>query len=74
MTILCHCGEPLHYGSKEVEKQINSLVEKNGRYIKVTAAYSGISYKVDRHFIALHGLKGSDLATSGFEVWLDETA
>jgi hypothetical protein len=68
MNELCHCGEPLHYSDADTEKMMRKLVSEKGRFINVQAALTGITYKVDRHYIALHGLKGCDLETSGFEI------
>lgn len=68
MTEICHCGQPIHYTDKDVESHIKALVKKLGRYVTVTSHHDGTSYKVDRHYIALHGLMGKDLHTSGFEV------
>lgn len=67
MTELCHCGKPLHYIDKDVERIMRKLVKQLGRYINVVSHIDNKAYKVDRHYIALHGLKGDDLHTSGFE-------
>jgi len=64
---LCHCGEPLHYGNEKVEKYITNLVEQKGRYVAVMSIMTGKFYKIDRHYIALHGLEGKNLSTLGFE-------
>ena len=64
---LCHCGQPLHYTCKTTEKRVKTLIDSKGRYIAVTSIENMKTYKVDRHYIALHGLKGSELHTSGFE-------
>ncbi len=65
---ICHCGKPLHYSDKSIEDKMNKIIAEKGRYIAVTCHSDMITYKVDRHYIALHGLKGSELNTSGFEV------
>lgn len=64
---MCHCGEPLHYGDKKVENHMINLVQQKGRFIAVSSIMTGKVYKVDRHYIALHGLEGINLAESGFE-------
>lgn len=66
MSELCHCGQPLHYTECNTEAMMNKLIAEKGRYVNVVC--EGIKYKVDRHYIALHGLKGKDLPILGFEV------
>lgn len=62
---LCACGKPLHYSDPSAQHQIDALVSELGEFIEVTVG--GRSWLVSRHYIALHGLKGSDLASLGFE-------
>ena len=65
---LCHCGEELHYNSpkeKELEPIVLGIIAEMGRYMKITVG--GHTWRVDRHYAALHGVKGKDLATLGFE-------
>jgi len=62
---LCHCGKPLHYNSEVVQAQVEQLVEELGEYMEVTV--NGSTYSVPRHYIALHGLKGSELQRLGFK-------
>ena len=68
MNEICHCGQPLHYSDKSIEIEVKKLVEKLGRYIEVCCRDDNVTYKVDRHYIALHGLKGKELNKLGFEV------
>jgi len=67
---LCACGAELHYSSSTVKAAVNKLVASNGEYVNVTC--EGKTYKVQRHYIALHGITGSELpelaARLGFEV------
>lgn len=67
MTELCHCGQPLHYTCKTTEKRVKTLIEGKGRYVAVTNIETMKTYKIDRHYIALHGIKGELLDTYGFE-------
>lgn len=60
-TELCGCGEPLHYTDRVVEAQVRALVDELGELVTVTAAGQG-SYRVPRHYIALHGLAAEDVA------------
>jgi hypothetical protein len=61
----CHCGEPLHYKDTLLEAQLTDLTEQLGEYMPVTV--DGKTWNVQRHYIALHGIKGKDLSTLGFE-------
>jgi hypothetical protein len=55
----CACGEPLHYASRGREAMVRFVVAEKGEYIPVTMG--GITYRVQRHFVALHGLKAEEL-------------
>ncbi|HJY22928.1 MAG TPA: hypothetical protein VJ279_08595 [Hanamia sp.] len=69
MTELCHCGKPLHYSSKAVEEVINKIIEFKGtRFVEIEQIETRKKYKVDIHYIALHGIQGDKLETYGFEV------
>lgn len=65
MTAMCHCGQPLHYLSVVTEARVQDLVDTLGEYMTVTVA--GRSWKVQRHYIALHGLEAWRMAELGFE-------
>lgn len=69
MTIQCHCGKPLHYTDPRTQEFIEKMADQYGQYIEVNL--SGIKYKVQRHYMALHGIKGSELPSLGFEVMHD---
>jgi hypothetical protein len=60
----CHCGQPLHYTDKELEAQVRHIVERFGEYIPIQV--EDHTYLVQRHFIALHGIKGKDISKLGF--------
>jgi hypothetical protein len=64
---LCHCGKPLHYNNPDIKRAVDKLVEGNGEYITITSAATGRSFRVQRHYIALHGVKERDLPNLGFE-------
>jgi hypothetical protein len=61
---LCHCGEPLHYTDEVVEAFTKDLVKNLGPTVKVNVGTR--TWEVQRHFIALHGLRAADLPTLGF--------
>ena len=62
---LCHCGRPLHYTDPAVRGWVEHLIETLGPDVVVTHA-DGRAWLVPRHFIALHGLKGAEVASLGF--------
>lgn len=66
----CACGRPLHYSSPTMQVAVEKLVAQLGP--NVTVAVPGLGeWAVPRHFIALHGLRSSELpdlaARFGFE-------
>ena len=67
MTKRCHCGLELHYTNKVLEQQMNEIIEKFGAYIEIQQIETGKRYRVQRHYIALHGVKGKDLGKLGFK-------
>jgi hypothetical protein len=66
----CPCGRRLHYPDPAVRAFVEGLVEDLGPSILVRC--QGRLWRVDRHFIALHGLKASELPTLGFPEVTDE--
>lgn len=59
-TELCACGLPLHYSDPTSEYMVRRMIATLGPEAKVTVAGLG-TWLVPRHFIALHGFKGSEL-------------
>lgn len=66
---MCHCGQPLHYTNRDIERMVRSLIAETDEYVVVRCA--GRSWKVQRHYIALHGLRGADIPSLGFEEIVD---
>jgi hypothetical protein len=64
-TEMCHCGEPLHYLDKVNERTVLELVAEKGEFVDVTTPEG--TWRVQRHYIALHGLRAWELPTLGFE-------
>jgi hypothetical protein len=62
----CHCGQPLHYTDAGIASTVQAFVDDLGEYLIVTGS-DGRHWKVQRHYIALHGLREQDLPTLGFE-------
>lgn len=52
--VMCACGEPLHYSSDREREIMMELVREHGEYITVSSV--GGSWRIPRHYIALHGL------------------
>lgn len=67
MVEMCHCGKPLHYADPALLRAMEEIIRIRGRLLRVTQESSGKSFWVPRHYIALHGLKGSELHTLGFQ-------
>lgn len=63
-AILCHCGQPLHYTNPSIQKMVEEFVDQLGENVPVVCGDK--TYLVQRHYIALHGLKATDLPSLGF--------
>ena len=62
---LCHCGLPLHYSDPAVRDQVDQLIAATGqRYLRVSTPDG--TFLVDKHYVALHGVKGPELPYLGF--------
>ena len=62
---MCHCGRPLHYTDPVVEQMVRRLIEQTAEYVPVTVG--GRTWLVQRHYIALHGLRAQELPNLGFD-------
>lgn len=56
----CACGRPLHYLDGTSRALVETLVAKHGPNVPTIAG--GWRYAVPRHYIALHGIKATELA------------
>lgn len=63
---LCHCGKPLHYPYPETREMMEQLIAEAGEYVDVTVPGKG-TWKVQRHYVAMHGLKAAEIEQLGFE-------
>lgn len=63
---LCHCGRPLHYSRPELRAAVERMIALAGDEY-VTVRVGTRSWRVQRHYIGLHGLKAAEIATLGFE-------
>lgn len=64
MEARCACGRPLHYANNHHRDWVERVIADLGPTIAVTVA--GRTFLVPRHYIALHGIKASELPTLGF--------
>ena len=55
----CACGRLLHYTDPAVEEVMMRIVKEKGENVIIDCG--GEKYSVQRHFIALHGVRGLDL-------------
>lgn len=61
----CHCGKSLHYTNPETQKLIEKIIEEKGEFVVVQVGQR--KFNVQRHYIALHGLRAQQLPDLGFE-------
>lgn len=64
-TRFCPCGRALHYRDATMASMMQTMVRNLGPLVLVSTS-SG-TWRVPRHYIALHGLKAADLPNLGFE-------
>lgn len=62
---MCACGQPLHYSDPKTQAMVQEMVDTFGPLIRVSVG--GRTWKVPRHYIALHGLRAQDLPDLDFE-------
>lgn len=62
----CGCGKRLHYTRRDDRVAVESLAAELGEYIDITVPGLG-TWRVQRHYIALHGLAAADLPGSQWE-------
>ena len=65
MNERCHCGLELHYTDEKIKQQVQEVIDRFGPFIDVVVG--GRTFRVQRHYIALHGIKGKDVAQLGFK-------
>jgi hypothetical protein len=69
----CACGRPLHYISHAAKEVACGIVERMGKDVVISVGAA--RYLVQRHYIALHGLRAIDLpklAEDGIVTRLDD--
>lgn len=61
----CHCGQPVHYTDQAIQRIVERIVAELGEYIPITVLDR--TWMVQRHYIALHGIKAWEISQLGFE-------
>lgn len=62
----CQCGRPLHYTNASIREKVQAIISKaEGPF--VTVWFGDKAYRVQRHFIALHGISLKIAESYGFE-------
>lgn len=62
----CQCGRPLHYSKESIKSLVNKVIEGSDPFVTVTILGMG-KFRVQRHFIALHGFNAKSAVEYGFE-------
>ena len=61
----CACGKKLHYDGEVSKEYYIKLFERVGQFVEVEDS-KGRKFKVQRHYIALHGIEEENLYKLGF--------
>lgn len=64
-AVKCHCGLPLHYTDPDLQESIQNIIAEQGEFMPVMV--KGRTWKVQRHYIALHGIIAAEIEHLGFE-------
>jgi hypothetical protein len=70
---MCACGRPLHYTDAAAEAFTRGMIAQLGETTKIAVPVDGKVrvWEVQRHYIALHGVKARELPTLGLFPELD---
>lgn len=55
----CACGLLLHYSNPDIQRMITKMIAELGPDVPVV--WQSRTWRIPRHFIALHGLKAQEL-------------
>lgn len=61
----CACGKKLHYDGEVSKEYYTKLFECVGQFVEVEDS-KGRKFKIQRHYIALHGIDDNTLYRLGF--------
>jgi hypothetical protein len=63
----CQCGRPLHYSDQSIKNMVDKIIASaDGPFVDIHVI-GGPTYRVQRHFIALHGFSPELAEERGFE-------
>lgn len=69
----CACGRPLHYAEQSTLEAMVRLVEEHGECIRMVDS-RGRAFMVQRHYVALHGMRETQLARIADELGFEEVS
>lgn len=69
-TVTCACGRPVHYLNPDLQAIVEAIIASLGSEIVVTTPDG--SWKVPRHYLALHGLKADELSSVAERLGFDK--
>lgn len=61
----CACGLPLHYSDPSIRIAVETMIRITGEEY-LTIKTRGRAWRVQKHYIALHGIKAAELERLGF--------
>lgn len=64
MAEMCHCGKPLHYRDPVAQRVNEEFIARFGPDIPISVGDR--TWNVQRHYVALHGIKAWELPSLGF--------
>lgn len=67
---MCACGKPLHYLNPHNQRMVEEFVRDLGETLLISVGRR--TWRVPRHYIALHGLKAVDLPVIATEYGFEE--
>lgn len=68
--MICHCGKPLHYSNPNIQNVVEQVIKSSGdEFVSIIIHTKGVkrTFRVQRHYMALHGIKAKELPTLGFK-------
>lgn len=66
----CPCGLPLHYTVPVIQETVEKMIAERGDTVLVTTP--GGTWRVPRHYIALHGVKVDELSVIARKLGFEE--
>jgi len=69
---ICPCGMPLHYTDPHVQDLVEQQIAELGECTTIMIMQTGRKYRVPRHYIMLHGVKGYELPRLAGQYGIEE--